>query len=373
MPLDRRDFLKAGMAASAAMGLSQAASAQTGFAPRPGEWRRYAVTSRIEIASRNGKTQAWVPLPSVNEPDWFRSLGSEWTSNGAASVVLDPNYGAQMLHVAWTDATDDCVVEVTSRIATRDRAVDLAKPGTPLPLSSALRNCIGNGARSPIMTGITDDDASPITGRGTVGEAGGGLADGRRRPPTPTASRRARTHGRPRLARRGCREPGTGAAGTFFSCEGFVRNVRPMVAALGAQTFGRLARRREWFERQRWPSSTTLEIKRCRQSAADKRFLFPNFTSASDAQSGAVFLRSEARRHYYGLLVRSAVSFSSFPRRSPLSWQADVYIGLHVRADVADLADLIDSLDTVSLDTGRRVAFPDAFAQLSNLVQKAAS
>jgi transglutaminase-like putative cysteine protease len=154
MPLDRRDFLKAGMAASAAMGLTRAASAQTGFAPRPGEWRRYAVTSRIEIASRSGKIQAWVPLPSVNKPDWFRTLGSEWTSNGAASVVSEPNYGAQMLHVAWTDATDDCVVEVTSRIATRDRAVDLARPGTPLPLSPAQRELYTRGTDLIPVDGI---------------------------------------------------------------------------------------------------------------------------------------------------------------------------------------------------------------------------
>ena len=65
--LHRRDLLKAGMAASVAMGLPRVASAQTEFAPRPGEWRSFAVTSRIEIARPNGKTQVWLPLPSVHE------------------------------------------------------------------------------------------------------------------------------------------------------------------------------------------------------------------------------------------------------------------------------------------------------------------
>ena len=137
--LHRRDLLKAGMAASVAMGLPRVASAQTEFAPRPGEWRSFAVTSRIEIARPNGKTQVWVPLPSVHESDWFRSLGSEWRGNGFSTLVQEPSYGAQMLQVAWADGTDNCVLEVVSTIATRDRAVDLTKPGTPSPLSTAQR------------------------------------------------------------------------------------------------------------------------------------------------------------------------------------------------------------------------------------------
>jgi hypothetical protein len=139
MSLHRRDLLKAGMAASVAMGLPRVASALTEFAPRTGEWRSFAVTSQIEIARPDGKTQVWVPLPSINESDWFRSLGSEWRGNGVSTLVREPTYGAQMLQVAWADGTDNCVLDVVSRIATQDRAVDLTKPGMPSPLSTAER------------------------------------------------------------------------------------------------------------------------------------------------------------------------------------------------------------------------------------------
>jgi len=164
MSLHRRDLLKAGMAASVAMGLSRVASAQTEFAPRPGEWRSFAVTSRIEIARPSGRTQAWVPLPSINESDWFRSLGSEWTGNGASTVLQEPTYGAQMLKVTWADGTDSCIVEVTSRIATRDRAVDLANPGTLSPLSTAERELYTRGTDFIPVDGIVKDASDKIVG-----------------------------------------------------------------------------------------------------------------------------------------------------------------------------------------------------------------
>jgi transglutaminase-like putative cysteine protease len=137
MSIDRRELLKAGIAISAAAALPNAARAEVGFAPQPGAWRNFQVLTRLEIVKADGKTQAWIPVPAVNERDWFKSLGSEWTSNGRAALVREPKYGAEMLHVEWTDGEKSPVVEVTSRIATRDRAIDFAMPGRPAPLSAA--------------------------------------------------------------------------------------------------------------------------------------------------------------------------------------------------------------------------------------------
>ena len=120
-------FIKAGFALSAAAALPNAARADVSFDPQPGAWRNFQILTRIEIANAGGKSQAWIPVPAVNELDWFKSLGNEWTSNGRATLIRDAKYGAEMLHVEWTDAEKSPVVEVTSRIATRDRAIDFAK------------------------------------------------------------------------------------------------------------------------------------------------------------------------------------------------------------------------------------------------------
>jgi transglutaminase-like putative cysteine protease len=147
MHFDRRDFLKSSAAFTVAAGLPQIASAQGAFAPQPGVWRSFQVVTRLEIAKPEGKTQAWVPLPSVNEKEWFKSEGSQWTTNGKATLARDPKYGAEMLHIEWADSEKAPVVEVTSRISAQDRNVDLSKPGrSPTTLSAVERkhNTEGN-------------------------------------------------------------------------------------------------------------------------------------------------------------------------------------------------------------------------------------
>ena len=162
MSIDRRELLKAGIAVSAALGLPNAAHAEVGFAPQPGAWRNFQVLTRIEIVKADGQSQAWIPVPAVNERDWFKSLGSEWTSNGRATLVRDPKYGAEMLHVEWTDGEKSPVVEVTSRIATRDRAIDFAKPGRPAPLSAAERELSTQGTELIPVDGIVKQTSDKI-------------------------------------------------------------------------------------------------------------------------------------------------------------------------------------------------------------------
>jgi transglutaminase-like putative cysteine protease len=137
MSIDRRALLKAGAAVSAAAAMSNVARADVRFHPRPGAWRRFEVVTRVEIAKADGKTQAWIPVPAVNEQEWFKSPGNDWRSNGRATLVDDPQYGAAMVHVEWRDVEQSPIIEVTSRIATRDRAIDVAKPGRPVELSPA--------------------------------------------------------------------------------------------------------------------------------------------------------------------------------------------------------------------------------------------
>src|SRR5208282_854397 len=162
MSIDRRELLKAGIAVSAAMVLPNAGRAEAGFAPQPGAWRAFQVLTRLEIVKADGKTRAWIPVPAVNELDWFKSLGSTWTSNGRAALVRETKYGADMLHVEWAGGERSPVVEVTSRIATRDRAIDLKKPGRPAPLSAAERDRNTRGTELIPIDGIVKQTSDQI-------------------------------------------------------------------------------------------------------------------------------------------------------------------------------------------------------------------
>lgn len=138
MELDRRTLLKAGAAVTLTAGLPRLASAA--FNPQPGAWRTFDVVTKLEIAKPEGKTQAWVPVPSVNEADWFKSLGSQWTTNGTAALKRDSKYGAEFVHVEWKDGEAAPAITVTSRIATRDRAIDLARSGSAQLTAAELKH-----------------------------------------------------------------------------------------------------------------------------------------------------------------------------------------------------------------------------------------
>ena len=163
MHFDRRDFLKSSAAFTFAAGLPQLAAAQGTFSPRPGTWRNFAIVTRLEIATPEGKSQAWIPLPSVNEKDWFKSNGSQWTTNGKATKARDPHYGAEMLHVEWPDAEKTPVVEVTSNISTQDRAVDLSKLGnSSLKLSAAEHKFNTSGSELIPIDGLVKQTSDKI-------------------------------------------------------------------------------------------------------------------------------------------------------------------------------------------------------------------
>jgi transglutaminase-like putative cysteine protease len=119
--MERRVFLKSSAAMAAAALPCQVVFAQNG-------WRNYEVTTRVEILKPQGVTQVWLPLPLKEDTPWQRSFANQWTGNAArAQVFPDGKYGATMLYAEWPGGVPP-ILELTSRFATRDHAVDLSGP-----------------------------------------------------------------------------------------------------------------------------------------------------------------------------------------------------------------------------------------------------
>jgi transglutaminase-like putative cysteine protease len=123
----RRTFLKAASSTLLCSALPGAVFAQQQekrrFAPQPGDWRSFEVTTTVNLQKASGPSKVWIPLPSVNT-DWQRSLTSNWSGNAKATrVAADGAYGAKYL-VAEFDGSATPVLAVTSRVQTRDRAID---------------------------------------------------------------------------------------------------------------------------------------------------------------------------------------------------------------------------------------------------------
>ena len=140
MRINRRNLIEGGAALGVMASLPRLAHAQATFAPRPAGWRNFQIVTRLEIAKPAGKVQAWVPVPAVNESDWFRSGESTWATNAkTASLKTDAKYAAEFVHAEWDASEKAPVIEVTSRFSAQDRAVDVTRPGRAAPLSEADR------------------------------------------------------------------------------------------------------------------------------------------------------------------------------------------------------------------------------------------
>ena len=75
------------------------------------------------------------PMPDT---DYQKIMGQSWTGNAATMrVYRDEKYGAGMFYAEWPATESAPVVELVTRFATRDRAVDLSAPGTAAPEDKA--------------------------------------------------------------------------------------------------------------------------------------------------------------------------------------------------------------------------------------------
>src|SRR6266446_3028039 len=126
--MDRRAFLKTSAILPAAVALPTLAHAQQlPFDPRPAvKWRTFEVTTRVEIVFPQGATRVWLPIPSVDS-GYQKILDNAWSGNAqTAKIVYDGKYGAGMLYAEWPTAEQNPVIELYSRVATRDHAVDFS-------------------------------------------------------------------------------------------------------------------------------------------------------------------------------------------------------------------------------------------------------
>ena len=161
--MQRREFLWTSAALAAGVMWPQGRSMAAFNPTRDNGWRVFEVTHRVEVMQPEGTTRVWLPLPSVQEEGWIRNMGNLWQGNAlTARLLRNPEYGAEMLYAEW-EAGEKPVLEVTSRVATRDRAIDLARPGQAAPLSRADRRLYTRATTLMPTDGIVRKTALDIT------------------------------------------------------------------------------------------------------------------------------------------------------------------------------------------------------------------
>ncbi len=163
--MDRRNFLKAASVAVSSLGLPQLTWALPAFNPSPEDgWRLFEITTRIELPKADSATRVWLPLPSIDDPAWIRRLGDQWEGNAAAlAVERDPAYGARMLSARWEAGEETPRLLVRSLFSTRNRALDLTRPGTVPPLDRATAKLFTRATAMLPTDGIVRSTALEIT------------------------------------------------------------------------------------------------------------------------------------------------------------------------------------------------------------------
>jgi len=126
--MKRRDFLVRSSSSAALAALSL--RTPLAFADQAGNaagWRTFDVVTSVDLADAEGPTQLWLPVPLAQAGDWQRRISIGFDAPGAQSarLVTLPGYGVEMLHVSWPDALSVGHVELSSRVATRDRDAGL--------------------------------------------------------------------------------------------------------------------------------------------------------------------------------------------------------------------------------------------------------
>jgi transglutaminase-like putative cysteine protease len=161
--MKRRDFFRrAGAVAGLGILDPRALFAQaSGSEP----WRVFEITTRVEVLRPIGPTRAWLPTPLAVAP-YQQTMGDTYQAGAGSVVMIDTNeHEPDILGATWDEGVRP-VLTLTSRVATRDHAVDLTTPSVPPPRDMATLGGFLRPTRLIPTDGIVKATADGITGRG---------------------------------------------------------------------------------------------------------------------------------------------------------------------------------------------------------------
>ncbi len=126
--MNRRDFLRSAGVVSAGLALPKGGRLFVKDATSGG-WRTFEVISRIEVLKPSGTTRIWMPTALTRQTPFQNTLSNTFDAPDGKVTMIDSNGDGLGIIAAEFSAGVKPLLTVTSRIATRNFAVDLATPG----------------------------------------------------------------------------------------------------------------------------------------------------------------------------------------------------------------------------------------------------
>jgi transglutaminase-like putative cysteine protease len=126
--MNRRDFLRSAGAISTSLVflkpgrlLAQGATSDS--------WRTFEVKTHVEILKSSGVTRIWVPAALVSRTPFQKTLSNRFSAEGGTAWIAQSRADALGIIAAECPAGVKPALTVTSRVATKNFAVDFSAPG----------------------------------------------------------------------------------------------------------------------------------------------------------------------------------------------------------------------------------------------------
>ncbi|PYT21719.1 MAG: transglutaminase [Acidobacteria bacterium] len=126
--MNRRDFLRSAGAMSASFAFPNVTRLRAEDAPTD-RWRTFEVKTRVEVLKPSGVTRVWLPAALISETPFQKTLANAFSAEGATARMVEGRADALGIISAEFLAGVKPVITLTSRVATKNYAVDLSAPG----------------------------------------------------------------------------------------------------------------------------------------------------------------------------------------------------------------------------------------------------
>jgi transglutaminase-like putative cysteine protease len=158
--MKRRDFLLAAGSAPAIFAVVKPKR----LAAEGAGWRTFEVTTRVEVLKPSGATRIWAPEAIIRDTPYQRTIASSSKCEGGTKKAVENKPDALGMIAATFPPGAPAVLTVTSRIATKNWAVNLSTPGNKTPKANAaeLKHYLRATKLAP-TDGIVKERAAEIT------------------------------------------------------------------------------------------------------------------------------------------------------------------------------------------------------------------
>jgi transglutaminase-like putative cysteine protease len=162
--MNRREFMRS---TSVVCGGLAVARSLPLFADTPSTegWRTFEVVTRVEVLKPTGVTHIWLPAALIRETPYQKTLSNQFNAEAGTAKLTTDKQNALGIVSATYPAGKTPVLTVTSRVSTKNYAVDLSAPAKAPHASKAELEYFLKPSRYVPTDGIVKATADKATAR----------------------------------------------------------------------------------------------------------------------------------------------------------------------------------------------------------------